>query len=139
MQNRDLEGKVTNIDLIQISYKEMMAALDIQEMFENIIDRMKPYLDQKPVAAGEYLYKQSELCSDVFFIQRGQVTLSKKNRQNQTTRLRTLGPWTITGEIGAYLDHITPYDAIVAKDEDLSMLKWHSILFLILHRIRRYW
>ncbi len=122
MQKKESKDGLTNVDLMQASYQEMMAALDIQEMFESIVERLKPYLLEKTVPSGEYLYKQNEPCNHVFFIKRGQVTLSKKSHHDKTTRLRTLGPWTITGELGAYLDHLTPYDAVATKDAQIFLL-----------------
>ena len=46
---------------------------------------------------------------------RGQVTLVRTNPQGASSRFRTLGPWTLTGEIGAFLGYHAPYDAAVEK------------------------
>jgi CRP-like cAMP-binding protein len=104
----------------------MMAALELQEKFEIIVNKMGSYLTKAPIKTGEYLYRQKDICKDIFFIIRGQVTLSRKNRQGESTRLRTLGPWTITGEPGAFLDYRAPYDAEVVKDGHILKLDAES-------------
>jgi SulP family sulfate permease len=116
MREERLKGGQTDLDIIQATYTDMMAALELQEKFENMIGKMKPYLKEVPINTGEHIYRQKEICKDVFFIMRGQVTLSRKNRQGESTRIRTLGPWTITGELGAFIDYRAPYDALVVKD-----------------------
>ena len=116
MRQERLKGGQADIDIIQTTYADMMAALELQEKFESIVSKMESYLTKVPIKTGEYLYKQDETCKDIFFIMRGQVSLSRRNRQGESTRLRTLGPWTITGEPGAFLDYRAPYDAEVVKD-----------------------
>jgi CRP-like cAMP-binding protein len=116
MREERLKEGQTDIDIIQATYTDMMAALELQEKFEIIVGEMESYLKKVSINTGDYLYKQKEICKDVFFIMRGQVTLSRKNRQGESTRLRTLGPWTITGELGAFIDYRAPYDAEVVKD-----------------------
>jgi SulP family sulfate permease len=126
MREERLKGGQTDIDIIQTTYTDMMAALELQEKFEIIVNKMESYLTKVPIKTGEYLYKQKEICKDIFFIMRGQVTLSRKNRQGESTRLRTLGPWTITGEPGAFLDYRAPYDAEVVKDGHILKLDAES-------------
>ena len=92
-----------------------MAALDIQVMFETLIERMRAYLDTSGAAEGDCLYRQNEVSTDVYFIVRGQVTLVRRNPEGSSIRFRTLGPWTLTGEIGAFLGYHAPYDARVER------------------------
>jgi SulP family sulfate permease len=110
-----MEGEETVADLFQAVYADMMAALEIQVMFETLIERMQAYLDKLEVSAGDHLYRQDEISTDVYFIVRGQVTLAGTNREGTSYRFRTLGPWTLTGEIGAFLGYHAPYDAVVEK------------------------
>jgi len=84
-------------------------------MFETLIERMQAYLDKLEVSAGDLLYRQDEISTDVYFIVRGQVTLSGTNLEGTSYRFRSLGPWTLTGEIGAFLGYHAPYDAAVEK------------------------
>jgi SulP family sulfate permease len=110
-----IDGQAAAAELFQAVYEDMMAALEIQVMFENLIERMQAYLEPLNAAAGDYLYRQNDLCTDVFFIVRGQVTLAGTNPEGTSFRFRTLGPWTLTGEVGAFLGYHAPYDAVVAK------------------------
>jgi len=110
-----MEGAETVADLFQAVYADMMAALEIQVMFETLIERMQAYLDKFDVSAGEYLYRRDEISADLYFIVRGQVTLAGTNPEGTSYRFRTLGPWTLTGEIGAFLGYHAPYDAAVVK------------------------
>jgi SulP family sulfate permease len=110
-----MEGREAVGDLFQAVYADMMAALEIQVMFETLIERMQAYLEPLDVAAGDYLYRQNEISTDVYFIVRGQVTLVGTNPEGASFRFRTLGPWTLTGEVGAFLGYHAPYDAAVEK------------------------
>jgi SulP family sulfate permease len=110
-----MAGRETVTDLFQAVYADMMAALEIQVMFETLIERMQAYLDKIELSAGDYLYRRKDISTDVFFIVRGQVTLTGTNLEGTNYRFRTLGPWTLTGEIGAFLGYHAPYDAAVEK------------------------
>ena len=72
------------------------------------------------------MYKQKEISEYIYFIVRGQVTLSRTNREGRSTRIRTLGPWTITGELGAFLGYQSPYDADVVKNGIVQKLSADS-------------
>mgnify|MGYP001827898793 CR=1 FL=1 len=108
-----MEGREAVADLFQAVYADMMAALEIQVMFETLIERAQSYLDTLDVSVGDYLYRQKEVSTDVYFVVRGQITLVRTNAEGLSFRIRTLGPWTLTGEIGAFLGYHAPYDAAV--------------------------
>ncbi len=109
------EGNEEKTDLMQAVYSDMMAALEIQIQFEDLTDEMKPYLEKIEVGKGKQLYVQKELSTDIFFVMRGTVTLSRMSRDDCLKRIRMLGPWTITGELGAFLGYRSPYTADVTK------------------------
>jgi SulP family sulfate permease len=119
-------GQAVDSGMMQAVYSDMMAALDIQVMFESLTERMKPYLEQMEISERDRLYSQKEISKDIFFIVRGQVTLSRTNREGKSTRIRTLGPWTITGELGAFLGYQSPYDADVVKSGIVQKLSAES-------------
>jgi SulP family sulfate permease len=103
-------------DLMQAVYNDVMAALDHQVRFEELVDKMKPYLEEMKVADGEHLFKQGDTNRNLFFIMRGTVNLTGEGRKGTATRIRTLGPWTVTGEIGAFSGYHAPYSAIVERN-----------------------
>lgn len=114
IKSEDLDRKLTDNDILIASYTDMMAALEFQEKFESIVDEMFPYLIKTEIKVGEYLFRQNEICKDIFFIMRGQISLLRKNIHG-TVRLQTLGPWNIVGEPGAFADRPMLYDAEVVK------------------------
>jgi SulP family sulfate permease len=101
---------------MQAVYNDVMAALDHQVRYEELVEKMKPYLEEMKVTEGEFLFKQRDTNRDLFFIMRGAVNLIGENRQGTTTRIRTLGPWTVTGEIGTFSGYRAPYSAIAEKE-----------------------
>jgi SulP family sulfate permease len=109
-------------DLMQAVYNDVMAALEHQIKFEELVDRMKPYLEELKVSEGEHLFKQRDTGRDLFFIMRGTINLIGESRQGIATRIRTLGPWTITGEVGAFSGYHAPYSAIAEKEGLVSRL-----------------
>jgi SulP family sulfate permease len=121
------QAKLQNVkqvknDLMQAVYNDVMAALEHQIKFEELVDRMKPYLEELKVSEGEHLFKQRDTGRDLFFIMRGTINLIGESRQGIATRIRTLGPWTITGEVGAFSGYHAPYSAIAEKEGLVSRL-----------------
>lgn len=110
-----IKGQDTISSLFQEVYADMMAALEIQVMFETLIERMQDYLETLEISVGDYLYSQEEISTDIYFIVRGQVTLTGTSIEGKSIRFRTLGPWTVTGEIGSFLGYHAPYDAVAEK------------------------
>jgi SulP family sulfate permease len=103
-------------DLMQAAYNDVMAALEHQIKFEELVEKMKPYLEEMKVTDGEHLFKQRDANRDLFFIMRGTVNLVGESRQGIMTRIRILGPWTVTGEIGAFSGYHAPYSALAEKE-----------------------
>ena len=103
-------------DLMQAVYNDMMAALEHQIKFEEQVEKMKPYLEEMKVTEGKHLFKQGDTNRDLFFIMRGTINLIGESRQGIMTRIRSLGPWTVTGEAGAFSGYHAPYSALAEKD-----------------------
>lgn len=108
-------GAAAKTDLMEAVYSDMMAALEIQILFEGITEQMKEYLEEIEVSAGRLLFSEKELSTDIYFIIKGRVTLSRQDRDGRASRIRVLGPWTITGELGAFLGFRSPYTAEVTQ------------------------
>jgi len=84
-------------------------------LFETIIERTGKYLKKLTVNEGDVLFVKGEANSDLFFINRGQIAILNNNIDGQKRRVRTLGAWSIIGEIGSYLGYHASYDAMVVK------------------------
>jgi SulP family sulfate permease len=116
IQQSQIDGKSSGNGLFQAVYNDMMAALDVQVLFETVVKKTEQYLEKLTVNEGDFLYTQGDENSDLFFINRGQVALLKKESDGQKSRIRTLGPWSITGELGSFLGYHSSYDAVVVKE-----------------------
>ena len=116
IQLSQVDGEDADHKLFQAVYNDMMAALDVQVLFETVVEKTKQYLEKLTVSEGDFLFTQGEESSDLFFISRGQVALLKNEGDGQKSRIRTLGPWSITGELGSFLGYHSSYDAVVVKE-----------------------
>ena len=65
---------------------------------------MLPYLEKIEVGPGATLMHQGEESRDLFFVERGRVSVQFKTPEGGSVRLRTMGVGTIVGEIAFYLD-----------------------------------
>ncbi len=115
LQQSKQDGSHSGADLLHVVYEDMMAALDVQILFETIVEKTEQYSEKLDVSEGELLYKQGEVNDDLFFISRGQVVLLETEGEGQQRRIRTLGPWSIIGELGAFMGYHASHDAVVVK------------------------
>jgi SulP family sulfate permease len=115
MQKLQEDGDYSGNEFLQAVYGDMMAALDVQILFETVLERASRYTEKISVNENEVLYKQGDDNSDLYFISRGQVALLESEGEGHQRRVRTLGPWSITGELGAFLGYHSSHDAVVTK------------------------
>lgn len=115
IQQLQADGTYTGDDFLQAVYGDMMAALDIQVLFETVLEKAGQYTEKIELNEGDTLYRHGDNNTDLFFISRGQVVLLEPESDGQQNRVRTLGPWSITGEIGSFLGYHSSHDAVVAK------------------------
>jgi MFS superfamily sulfate permease-like transporter len=92
---------------------DMMLVQGIDSSAVKSFEKLARDLEKKDIYL--IVVNPNEVSTDVYFIVRGQVTLIGTNPEGSTFRFRTLGPWTLTGEIGAFLGYQAPYDATVEK------------------------
>ncbi|HEX9925479.1 MAG TPA: SulP family inorganic anion transporter, partial [Anaerolineae bacterium] len=92
------------------------------------MDGMMQYMEQKEVKEGDYLIRQGEKSTGIYFIEEGQVTVQVEGNDGRTVRLRTMGPGTVVGEMGVYLGTLA--SASVVTDQP------GSILYLSLNRLQ---
>jgi sulfate permease, SulP family len=77
-------------------------------------ERLKTYLERIRLAPGDYLIRQGEDFTDLFFIEIGQVSIYLELDEGKRVRLQTLGMGTIVGELGFFLS--VPRSASVIAD-----------------------
>jgi sulfate permease, SulP family len=76
--------------------------------------RLKPYLQDIMLLPGDYLIRQGEDLSDLFFIEIGQVSVYLELDDGGRVRVQTPKMGTIVGELGFYID--SPRSASVIAD-----------------------
>ncbi len=72
------------------------------------------YLSEVIFGVGDELIRQGEASRDMFFLERGDVSVYLKPASGEAFRIRQTGPGTVMGELGFYLD--TPRSASVIAE-----------------------
>jgi SulP family sulfate permease len=72
------------------------------------------YLSEVAFAPGDQLMRQGEESGDLYFVERGDVSVYLKPASGETLRIRRTGPGTVLGELGFYLG--TPRSASVIAE-----------------------
>lgn len=70
---------------------------------ESIAD-LRGYLERLETPAGHVLFRQGQFGDEMFFVESGEVTALLELSNGKSTRLRTMGPGTVVGEMGLYLE-----------------------------------
>lgn len=63
---------------------------------------LMPYLEKMTYSNKEYIFRQGDTAKDMFFIERGMVTIQLELGGRKTTRIKKMGPGTVVGEMGIY-------------------------------------
>jgi SulP family sulfate permease len=78
------------------------------------------WLDRRTYAAGEKLISQGDKSDDIFYVERGAVTVQLVVPGGRVVRLRTMGAGTVVGEIAVYL-HLPRSASVVAIEETVAV------------------
>jgi SulP family sulfate permease len=82
------------------------------------------YIDQVDLEEGRPLFQQDDPPDALYFIETGSVKVMIKLDNGGTMRIRTMGPGTVVGEIGLYLDQARV--ASVITEEPCRMYRCRS-------------
>ncbi len=74
--------------------------------------RLMEFLERVNVEEGEYLIRQGEEADELYFIERGPVSVYLEIERGERVRLQTLGLGTTVGELGLYLGTTSPASVI---------------------------
>jgi sulfate permease, SulP family len=67
------------------------------------LKRVKQYVEEESIQAGEYLIEQGDASNDLFFIESGLVTVEFEASNGKKERLRSVQSGTTAGEVAFYL------------------------------------
>jgi SulP family sulfate permease len=118
-----MRGRADSDDaLLDAVFNDMMAALDVQEAFEDVVRELGDRLELVEHAVGSVLFTQGDQHDRLYFIVNGVVAVEREDFRGEAVRLRTLGRWNIVGELGAYLGYREPFGAKVERAGDIRSL-----------------
>jgi SulP family sulfate permease len=66
-------------------------------------DCLMRFLERLPLEAGEYLVRQGDESYDLYFVEKGEVSIHLELEGNRRARLRTIGPGSVVGELGFWV------------------------------------
>jgi SulP family sulfate permease len=124
-------------------FTDVMAALDVQEEFEDLARILTPKMEAIDAEPGTTLFEQHEENRRLFFILGGVVALEKTDFHGNASRVGTLGRWNMVGELGAFLEYREPYTARVDEPGEILALPPDALAALsaeapeLAHRLQR--
>ena len=83
---------------------------------ERDVQELMRYVERIEVAPNDYVIRQGDRSDDLYFIERGQVTIQLELEDGATLRLKTMGPGTVVGELAMYLER-SRSASVVAETE----------------------
>lgn len=92
-------------DFFDLVVDDMLRHLEQKELFEDIAERLRPWLEERSVAPDRAFIEQGRPTEGFFLLLRGTAREDVKRSDGQTVRLRTLSPGTVAGELGASLGY----------------------------------
>jgi len=110
--------------IFESTFDDMMKALEQQELFEALLERMMPYLELRQVQEGECLIRQGNLPAGIYFIESGQMTDQFEQDDGKAVRLRTMGVGSVVGESGLY-SGLSASSSVISNE--LSVVHFLSI------------
>jgi SulP family sulfate permease len=67
------------------------------------VEELTKYLERREIAEGEYLMREGDPPTEMYFIEAGLVTVQLEAPDGQIVRLRSMRGGTTVGEMGLYL------------------------------------
>ena len=67
--------------------------------------RLQPFLERREWPAGSTLIREGDAADELYFIERGEISVNlASDSEGGSIRLRKMGPGTVVGELGLYID-----------------------------------
>jgi sulfate permease, SulP family len=91
------------------------------------VDRLMKYLERKEVKQGEYLMREGDPPTEMYFIEGGLVTAQLEFPDGQILRLRTIRGGATVGEMGLYLGTVRTASVIAARSSSVYRLSAQAL------------
>ena len=100
------EDRILETEDLQRAGQKRTLSDFLEEMVPGALDYAKlvKYLERIEVDQSQHLLRQGDLSDDLFFIESGQISVIIEIAEGETLRLRKMGPGTVVGELGLYLN-----------------------------------
>jgi SulP family sulfate permease len=90
-------------------------------------ERLVNYLERREIANGEYLMRQGDPPTEMYFVEAGMVTVQLETEGGQTVRLRSMRGGTTVGEMGMYLGATRTASVIASRPSVVYRLSAESL------------
>lgn len=91
------------------------------------VDRLMKYLERKAVPEGEYLMREGDPPTEMYFVEAGMVTAQLETSDGQIVRLRSMRGGTTIGEMGMYLGTPRTASVVASRSSMLYRLSAESL------------
>ncbi len=124
-KNRDIllsnstDGLNARHELFDAAVDNLDVHLQEQERFEKIMEKIRPYVQEKNVMQGEILVKEGKAQGSVIFVLWGSISVFITDSENRQQRLTSFGPGRIIAPGAAFAPWKSTY---TAKAENQAMV-----------------
>ncbi|MGZ6316489.1 MAG: SulP family inorganic anion transporter, partial [Anaerolineales bacterium] len=107
----------------------------LERAFPNLHDvtRLTKYLDRREVPQGEYLMRQGDPPTEMYFVEGGLVTVQLEGVDGQVVRLRSIRGGATVGEMGLYLGAARTASVIAGRPSTVYRLSADALQDMGLH------
>jgi len=116
MEKRRAQGGQDDFFLSVVD--DLMLHLEQKELFEEISERLGPWLEERRLEPGRVFVAQGRPLEGLFLLLRGTAREYAEREGGESVRLRTMGPGTTAGELGVTQGRLSP-SSVAAVSECL--------------------
>jgi len=128
-EDQVLEGELARMEaqgggegrdrLFDLAVDDLLRHLEDAERFEALVERLRPYLEFRQLAAGTTILEQGRDAGGVWMVLSGQAEEVVRDREGGSVRLRTLGIGGMAGRASA--DGFSPAPATLTASTECSL------------------
>jgi sulfate permease, SulP family len=91
------------------------------------VDRLMKYLERREVKQGEYLMRQGDPPTEMYFVEAGLITAQLEFPDGQILRLRSIRGGATVGEMGLYLESARTASVVAARPSSVYRLSAQAL------------